>query len=150
MQKNNNVGYRTFSAKAEDVKKDWYIVDAEGKTVGRLATEVARVLRGKHKPIFTSHVDTGDFVVVINAGKIKMTGKRESQKEYFRNTLYPGGARFEKFAELRGTRPERIVEYAVKGMLPKNTLGRATGMKLKVYAGTDHPHAAQQPKVLTF
>jgi large subunit ribosomal protein L13 len=150
VDKKNNVGFKTYSAKQADVKKDWYIVDAEGKTVGRLATEVARVLRGKHKPMFTPHVDTGDFVVVINAGKIKMTGKREEQKEYYRNTLYPGGARFEKFGQLIGTRPERIVEYAVKGMLPKNTLGRATGMKLKVYAGSEHPHAAQQPKVLNF
>lgn len=139
---------RTYSAKQGEVKRDWYIVDADGKTVGRLATEVARVLRGKHKATFTPHIDTGDFVVVINAGKIKMTGKRMDQKEYYRNTLYPGGARFEKFKDLLVKHPDRIVEYAVKGMLPKTSLGKKIGMKLKVYAGMDHPHAAQQPKQL--
>jgi large subunit ribosomal protein L13 len=149
VDKRDKVSFRTYSAKDSDVKKDWYIVDAEGKTVGRLATEVARVLRGKHKTMFTPHVDTGDFVVVINAGKVKLTGKRESQKEYFRSTLYPGGARFEKFGELISTRPERVIEYAVKGMLPKNSLGRKVGMKLKIYAGAEHPHAAQQPKTLS-
>lgn len=149
MDRKDKVSLRTYSAKVGEVKKDWYICDAEGKTVGRLATEVARILRGKHKPTFTPHVDCGDFVIVTNASKIKMTGKREDQKEYYHNTLYPGGARFEKFKVLLGTRPDRIVESAVKGMLPKNTLGRAVGMKLKVYAGTDHPHEAQQPKTLT-
>ena len=139
---------RTYSAKAGEVTRNWYIVDADGQTVGRLASQVARVLRGKHKATYTPHIDTGDFVVVINAGKIKMTGKRMEQKEYYRNTLYPGGARFEKFGELINTRPDRIVEYAVKGMLPKTSLGKKIGMKLKVYAGTEHPHAAQQPKQL--
>jgi large subunit ribosomal protein L13 len=136
---------RTYSAKESEVTRNWHIVDADGQTVGRLATQVARLLRGKHKPTFTPHVDTGDFVVVINAGKIKMTGKREDQKEYYRNTLYPGGARFSKFKEVRATNPDRIVEHAVKGMLPKNSLGKQVGMKLKVYAGAEHPHAAQNP-----
>jgi large subunit ribosomal protein L13 len=139
---------RTYSAKAGEVKRDWFIVDAEGQTVGRLASQVARVLRGKHKATYTPHIDTGDFVVVINAGKVKMTGKRMDQKEYYRNTLYPGGARFEKFKDLLGKHPDRIIEYAVKGMLPKTSLGKKIGMKLKVYAGTEHPHEAQQPKQL--
>jgi large subunit ribosomal protein L13 len=145
---NKSTSFKTYSAKPGEVKSSWYIVDAEGQTVGRLATRIARVLRGKHKPQFTPHTDTGDFVVVVNAEKIKLTGKRELQKEYYRNTLYPGGARFEKFLDVRASRPERIIEHAVKGMLPKNTLGRKLGMKLKVYAGTEHPHAAQQPKTL--
>lgn len=149
-KKKNTYALDTYTAKDGEVKRDWYIVDAEGQTVGRLATEVARVLRGKHKVEFTPHVDTGDFVVVINAGKIKMTGKREDQKEYFHSTLYPGGARFAKFKDVREKHPDRIVESAVKGMLPKNTLGRKVGMKLKVYAGAEHPHAAQQPKTLSF
>ncbi len=136
---------RTRSTKQDEVIKKWWIVDADGKTVGRLATEVARLLRGKHKPTFTPHVDTGDFVIVINAGKVKMTGKRMSQKEYYHNTLYPGGARFEKFTDLIGTKPERIIENAVWGMIPKGTLGRATYSKLKVYAGSEHDHQAQQP-----
>jgi large subunit ribosomal protein L13 len=144
----NEKTLRTYSAKAGEVKRDWYIVDAEGQTVGRLASQVARVLRGKHKATYTPHIDTGDFVVVINADKVKMTGKRMDQKEYYRNTLYPGGARFEKFKDLIVTHPDRIIEYAVKGMLPKTSLGKKIGMKLKVYAGTEHPHAAQQPKQL--
>ena len=148
MDRKDKVSLRTYSAKDSDVKKSWWIVNADGKTVGRLATEVARILRGKHKPTFTPHVDCGDFVIVTNAGKIKMTGKREDQKEYYHNTLYPGGARFEKFKVLRDTKPDRIVESAVKGMLPKTSLGKSIGMKLKVYAGTEHPHEAQQPKTL--
>lgn len=148
MSTKNEKTLRTYSAKAGEVTRDWYIVDANGQTVGRLASQVARVLRGKHKATFTPHIDTGDFVVVINAGKVKMTGKRMDQKEYYRNTLYPGGARFEKFNDLIVKHPDRIVEYAVKGMLPKTSLGRKIGMKLKVYAGAEHPHAAQQPKQL--
>jgi large subunit ribosomal protein L13 len=136
---------RTYSAKEGEVKRNWHIVDASGQTVGRLATQVARLLRGKHKATFTPHVDTGDFVVVINAAEIKLTGKREDQKEYYRNTLYPGGARFEKFKDVRSKNPDRIIEHAVKGMLPKNSLGKRIGMKLKVYAGAEHPHAAQNP-----
>lgn len=144
----NTYSIRTYSAKEGEIKRDWYIVDADGQTVGRLATKVASVLRGKHKVSFTPNADTGDFVIVVNAGKIKMTGKREDQKEYFHNTLYPGGARFAKFKDLRTNHPDRIIESAVKGMLPKNTLGRSIGMKLKVYAGAEHPHEAQQPKVM--
>lgn len=147
-KKTNTYALKTYSAKDGELKKEWYIVDAEGQTVGRLATHVASVLRGKHKPTFTPHVDTGDFVVVINAGKIRLSGKREDQKEYYHNTLYPGGARFTKFKDMRSKHPDRIVELAVKGMLPKNSLGRRNGMKLKVYAGAEHPHAAQQPKSL--
>ncbi len=149
-KKKNTYALKTYSAKEGEIKRDWYVVDAEGQTVGRLATEVARVLRGKHKPQFTPHIDTGDFVVVINAEKVKLTGKREDQKEYYHNTLYPGGARFAKFKDLQVSHPDRIIESAVRGMLPKTSLGKSLGMKLKIYAGTDHPHAAQQPKTLQF
>jgi large subunit ribosomal protein L13 len=121
-------------------------VDAAGQTVGRLATQVATLLRGKHKPSFTPHVDTGDFVIVINADKIQLKGKRTEQKEYFHNTGYPGGGRMRSFKQLIQTKPEEVVELAVKGMLPKNSLGRTIGRKLKVYAGGEHPHSAQQPK----
>lgn len=147
MAKREDSFQRTFSAKEGEIEKKWHLVDAEGQTVGRLATQVARLLRGKHKSAFTPHVDTGDFVVVINADKVKLTGKRMDQKEYYHNTLYPGGARFERFKDMLATKPQRIIERAVKGMLPKNSLGQKTYMKLKVYAGTDHPHAAQQPQV---
>ncbi len=148
MDRKDKLSLRTYSAKEGENKKSWYIVDADGQTVGRLATEVARVLRGKHKAVFTPHIDTGDFVVVINAAKVKMTGKRMDQKEYYHNTLYPGGARFDKFKDVRAKNPDRIIESAVKGMLPKSSLGKAVGMKLKVYSGSEHPHEAQQPKVL--
>ena len=148
MDNKDKLSLRTYNAKNGEIKKCWYIVDADGQTVGRLATEVARVLRGKHKAAFTPHIDTGDFVVVINAEKVKLTGKRMDQKEYYSNTLYPGGARFAKFKDVRAKHPDRIIESAVKGMLPKNSLGKSVGMKLKVYAGSEHPHAAQQPQVL--
>ncbi len=148
MDKKDKLSHRTYNAKEGEIKKDWYIVDADGQTVGRLATEVARVLRGKHKATFTPYIDMGDFVVVINAEKVKMTGKRMEQKEYYHNTLYPGGARFAKFKDVRANHPDRIIESAVKGMLPKSSLGKKVGMKLKVYSGTSHPHEAQQPKVL--
>jgi large subunit ribosomal protein L13 len=148
VDRKDKLSLRTFSAKDGEIKKGWYIVDADGQTVGRLATEVARVLRGKHKASFTPHIDTGDFVVVINAEKVKLTGKRMDQKEYYHNTLYPGGARFAKFKDVRAKNPDRIIESAVKGMLPKNSLGKKVGMKLKVYSGAEHPHAAQQPKTL--
>ena len=144
-KKTDNI-LKTKFAKNGEVEKKWLVVDAEGQTVGRLATKVASLLRGKHKPFFTLHVDTGDFVIVINAGKVKLTGKRMDQKEYYHNTLYPGGARFEKFKDVKATKPEMIIESAVRGMLPKNTLGRETFMKLKVYAGAEHPHEAQMPK----
>lgn len=148
VSKNPENVLRTKSTKQEEVDHKWFVVDAAGQTVGRLATKVASILRGKHKPTFTPHIDTGDFVIVVNASQIKMTGKRMEQKEYYHNTLYPGGARFAKFEDVITTRPERIVESAVWGMLPKNSLGRKTFKKLKVYAGTEHEHAAQQPQVL--
>lgn len=136
----------TKSVRKEDAVHEWWVVNAEGQTVGRLATQVARILRGKHKPCFTPHVDCGDFVVVINADKVVLTGKRPEQKEYFHNTGYPGGGRLRPFKELIKSRPQEVVELAVRGMLPKNPLGRKVGKKLKVYAGTEHPHTAQQPK----
>jgi len=141
--------FRTRATKQEEVDRKWHIVDAAGQTVGRLATQVATLLRGKHKATFSPHVDTGDFVIVINANQVKLTGKRMEQKEYYHNTLYPGGARFAKFRDLQAQHPERIIEEAVKGMLPKNSLGRKTFKKLKVYGGADHEHAAQQPQVFT-
>ncbi|GAA3909328.1 50S ribosomal protein L13 [Litoribacillus peritrichatus] len=139
---------KTFSAKPETVKRDWYVVDAQGKTLGRLATEVASRLRGKHKPEYTPHVDTGDYIVVVNAEQIQVTGKKSADKMYYRHTGYPGGMRSMNFAELIDRKPEMVIEKAVKGMLPKNPLGRAMFSKLKVYAGAEHPHAAQQPQEL--
>lgn len=140
---------KTFMAKGETVKRDWYIVDADGKTLGRLATEVARRLRGKHKPEFTPHVDTGDYIVVINAAKVHTTGNKLQGKIYWRHTEYPGGIRQTTLEKLLATHPERVIEKAVKGMLPKGPLGYANFRKLKVYAGAEHPHTAQQPQVLT-
>jgi large subunit ribosomal protein L13 len=134
--------------KTEEVERTWYVVDAAGKTLGRVASEVARVLRGKHKPQFTPNFDVGDFVVVINAEQVKLTGKRTELKELYHNTGYPGGARFRSVKELLQTRPEHVFEHAVKGMLPHNRLGRRIIKKLKVYRGPNHPHAAQQPQVL--
>jgi large subunit ribosomal protein L13 len=135
--------------KSQDSPQKWHLVDAEGKTLGRLATQVARLLRGKHKPQFTPNADLGDFVIVVNASRIKMTGKRTELKEYFHYTGYPGGATFEKFQDLLRTHPERVFEHAVKGMLPHNRLGRQIIKKMKVYAGPEHPHKAQQPEPLT-
>ena len=139
---------KTVSMRAEDVRRSWYVVDAEDKTLGRLATEVARRLRGKHKPEYTPHVDTGDYIVVINAGKVRVTGAKTTDKIYYRHSGYPGGIKARSFAQLRDTHPERIIETAVKGMLPRNPLGRAMLKKLKVYAGGEHPHSAQQPELL--
>jgi large subunit ribosomal protein L13 len=139
---------KTFSAKAHEVKRDWFVVDATGKVLGRLATEVARRLRGKHKAEFTSHVDTGDNIIVINADKIRVTGRKASDKMYHRHTGYPGGLKSISFEKLIEKKPEKVIELAVKGMLPKNTLGREMFRKLKVYAGADHPHTAQQPQIL--
>ena len=139
---------KTFSAKSHEVERGWYLLDAENKTLGRLATEVARRLRGKHKPEYTPHVDTGDFIVVINAEKLVVTGRKATQKIYYRHTGYPGGLKETTFEKLIQRKPESVLELAVKGMLPKNPLGRAMFKKLKVYAGTEHPHAAQQPVVL--
>ena len=138
----------TFMANPATVERKWYVVDAEGKTLGRLAAEVAKVLRGKNKPTFTPHVDTGDHVVVLNADKVVLTGKKLVQKTYFRHSGYPGGTTFTTAGKMLETRPERVVEMAVKGMLPKNSLGRKMFTKLKVYAGAEHPHAAQMPEVL--
>ena len=139
---------KTFSAKPETVKRDWYVIDAENKVLGRLSTEIARRLRGKHKPEYTPHVDTGDYIVVINAEKVAVTGNKEKGKNYYRHTGYPGGLKTTTLEKQRAEHPERIIETAVKGMLPKNSLGRAMYRKLKVYAGAEHQHTAQQPKVL--
>ena len=138
----------TFSAKPHEVRRDWYLVDASGKVLGRLAAEIARRLRGKHKPVFTPHVDTGDYIVVINAGKLRITGNKAQAKTYYRNSTYPGGIYATSFAKMQGRFPTRALEIAVKGMLPKGPLGYALFKKLKVYAGGDHPHAPQQPKAL--
>ncbi|AJR07414.1 50S ribosomal protein L13 [Photobacterium gaetbulicola] len=139
---------KTFVAKPETVKRDWYVVDAEGKTLGRLATEIASRLRGKHKPEYTPHVDTGDYIVVINAEKVAVTGAKRTDKMYHHHTGYIGGLKSISFDKLLDKKPEMIIETAVKGMLPKGPLGRAMYRKLKVYAGAEHNHAAQQPKVL--
>ena len=139
---------KTISAKAHEVKRDWFIVDAEGKTLGRLASQIAIRLRGKHKPIYTQHVDTGDYVVVINADKITVTGNKATDKIYYRHSEFPGGMRETTFEKLIVRKPRDVLEIAVKGMLPKNPLGREMFRKLKVYAGTKHPHEAQQPQVL--
>ena len=138
----------TVSAKPAEVKRDWYVVDAEGKTLGRLATEIARRLRGKHKPEYTPHVDTGDYIVVVNAEKVHVTGNKRSDKMYYRHSGFPGGLKEASFDKMVQTFPERTIELAVKGMLPKGPLGRAMYTKLKVYAGAEHPHQAQQPKEL--
>ena len=139
---------KTVSAKAETVKRDWYVVDATDKTLGRLASELATRLRGKHKPVFTPHVDTGDYLVVINAEKVATTGRKLSDKQYHRFTGYIGNLKTTSLRDLLATHPERVLEIAVKGMLPKTPLGRAMFKKLKVYKGSEHPHTAQQPKAL--
>lgn len=139
---------KTFSAKPKEVQRDWYLVDASGKTLGRLASEIARRLRGKHKTIYTPHVDTGDYIVVVNAGKIRVTGRKLIQKRYYRHTGYPGGIKSLTLEQLLEKAPERAIESAVRGMLPKNPLGRAMFRKLKIYVGTEHPHTAQQPQLL--
>ncbi|MEM1128821.1 MAG: 50S ribosomal protein L13 [Bacteroidota bacterium] len=141
--------FKTYSAKAGDVERTWYVIDADQAVVGRLASEVARILRGKHKPMYTPHVDTGDFVIVVNADKARFTGGKETEKQYFKHTGYPGGVKQRTPAEMREKRPTFIVENAVKGMMPKGPLGRQMLKKLKVYAGPDHPHAAQQPETLS-
>ena len=136
---------KTYYAKPNEVERTWYVIDATDQVLGRLAVKAATILKGKHKPQYTPHVDTGDFVIIINADKIRLTGTKASQKEYYHHTGHPGGRTKETFQEAMEKHPERVIERAVKGMLPKNTLGRAQGMKLKVYAGPDHPHAAQKP-----
>ena len=137
---------KTYQATAQDRERDWYVVDAEGKTLGRLATQIADVLRGKRKPTYTPHVDVGDFVVVVNAEKIRVTGKKREDKLYYRHSGYPGGIRSRTLGEMLERRPEEVIRSAVKGMLPRTRLGRAQLRKLKVYAGPDHPHAAQKPE----
>jgi len=137
-------------AKPAEIQRAWYVLDAAGKPLGRLATEAARILRGKHKPIFTPHIDTGDFVIVINAEKTVLTGNKLNQKRLYHHSGYPGGLKSVLYKDLMATRPVLAVEKAVKGMLPHNRLGRATGKKLKVYAGSEHPHAAQQPQKWDF
>lgn len=142
--------YSTKSFKKEDVQQKWYVIDANGKTLGRLATKIASMLRGKTNPKFTSHSDTGDFVVVVNAEKVKVTGRKAETKVYFHYTGYPGGATYTKYKELIEKKPEAVIEHAVKGMLPKNRLGARLFTKLKVYAGSEHPHTAQKPTVVEF
>lgn len=138
----------TVSATPQTIRQDWFLVDADGKTLGRLATEIARRLRGKHKPLYTPHMDTGDYIVVVNAEKVRVTGRKLTDKLYQHHTGYIGGLRTETFADRIARRPTLVLEQAVKGMLPKNPLGRAMFSKLKVYAGTEHPHTAQQPQAL--
>ena len=139
---------KTLSAKPETVTRDWYVVDAAGKTLGRLSTEIARRLRGKHKPEYTPHVDTGDYIVVINASQVRVTGNKSSDKMYYSHTGFPGGIKSINFEKLVDKAPEQVIQKSVKGMLPKGPLGRAMFKKLKIYAGAEHPHAAQQPKEL--
>ncbi len=137
----------TYMAKPNEVERKWYVIDAAGQRLGRLASEIAIILRGKHKPEYTPHVDTGDFVIVINASQVVLTGKKLDNKIYYHHSNYPGGLKATKARDLLKNKPERMIELAVKGMLPKGTLGRMQGMKLKVYAGNEHPHAAQKPEV---
>ena len=139
---------KTYAPKPGDIEHSWFVVDATDLPLGRLASEVATLLRGKHKPTFAPHVDGGDFIIVVNAEKVAVTSDKSQTKIYYRHSGYPGGIKAETFDRLRERRPEAIIERAVRGMLPKNKLGRQTGRKLKVYAGPDHPHAAQQPKAL--
>ena len=141
---------KTFMASPATIDRKWYVVDAEGMTLGRLASEVAKVLRGKNKAIFTPHIDTGDYVIVVNAEKIKVTGKKLEQKIYYNHSDYVGGMKETTLKEMLAKHPERVIEHAVKGMLPKGPLGRAMIKKLFVYAGPEHPHAAQKPEELTF
>ena len=140
----------TFMAKPAEIERKWYIIDAAGRPLGRTASEAARILRGKHKPIFTSHIDTGDFVIIINADQAILTGKKLDQKMYYHHSGYPGGLKEVKYKDLMAKKPVLAVEKAVKGMLPHNSLGRATAKKLKVYAGSEHPHAAQKPEIWEF
>ena len=139
---------KTFSAKSHEVKRDWFVVDATNKVLGRLASEIAKRLRGKHKVTFTPHVDTGDYIVVVNAEKLRVTGDKAEQKVYYRHSNYPGGIYSATYSKLHARFPGRVLEKAVKGMLPKGPLGYAMLKKLKVYAGSDHPHSAQQPQTL--
>ena len=141
---------KTYAVKASEIEREWYVVDAEGQTLGRLASEVAKILRGKHKPIFSPHLDTGDFVIIVNAGRVVTTGNKLNDKMYYRHSGYPGGLKSMNLETLLLRHPTRALYFAVRGMLPKNRLGRQMIKKLKVYAGSKHPHAAQKPKVLEF
>jgi len=141
---------KSFIAKPQEVERKWYVIDAEGKTLGRLASETASILRGKKKPIFTPHVDTGDYVIIINAEKVEVTGKKRKEKIYKHHTGYPGGLREITFEKLQAQKPEEIIRHAVKGMMPNGKLGRQMYKKLKVYAGQEHDHAAQQPEVWNY
>ena len=141
---------KTISVREQDVQRDWYVIDAQGQTLGRLATQVATLLRGKHKPQFTPHVDCGDYVIVVNAEKIHVTGNKMSQKIYYRHSGYPGGVKTASYREIMEKKPEFAIHNAVKGMLPKNRLGRKLIKKLKVYTGESHPHSAQKPETLSF
>ncbi|WP_031517155.1 50S ribosomal protein L13 [Desulfofalx alkaliphila] len=141
---------KTFMAKPEEVQRKWYVIDAQGKTLGRLATEAARILRGKHKPTYTPHVDTGDHVIVINAEKVVLTGNKLQQKKYYRHSGYPGGLKATPYSEMMKKKPETVVEKAIFGMMPHNRLGAKAAKKLKVYRGAEHPHQAQQPEEWKF
>ena len=136
----------TYSVRASEIVQDWYVADAEGQILGRLASDIASVLKGKRKPTYSTHLDVGDHVVVINAEKVRVTGRKRDDKMYFRHSLYPGGHTLTRFRDLQAQKPEEVIRLAVKGMLPKNRLGRAMIKKLKIYAGTEHPHEAQQPR----
>jgi large subunit ribosomal protein L13 len=146
----NHATMKTLTPKASEIERQWWLVDAAGKPLGRIATEIARILRGKHKPIYTPHLDTGDYVVVLNASQVILTGNKADQKTYFTHSGFMGGEKHIPFKDMLRRRPERIIELAVKGMLPKNALGRQMRKKLKVYPGEDHPHQGQQPRPLEF
>jgi large subunit ribosomal protein L13 len=140
---------KTHSVKAGEIRRDWFVLDAQDKVLGRVASQVAQVLKGKHKPIYSPHLDTGDHVVVVNVEKIRLTGRKTEKKQYFSHSMYPGGLAWTSFREMQDKKPDRVLFLAVRGMLPKNSLGRAMIKKLKIYAGPEHPHAAQSPKSLT-
>jgi large subunit ribosomal protein L13 len=140
---------KTHAVKADEIRRDWFVFDAEDKVLGRVASQVAQILKGKHKPIYSPHLDTGDHVVIVNVEKIKVTGKKQDKKRYFSHSMYPGGVTWTSYREMSDVKPEKVLFLAVRGMLPKNSLGRAMIKKLKIYAGPNHPHAAQSPKSLT-
>lgn len=140
---------KTFSAKEHEVQREWFVIDAAGQTLGRMVSRVAMILRGKHKPEYTPHVDTGDYVVIVNASKVRVTGNKEEGKVYYRHSGYPGGIKSQTLSEKRAKDPESIIQLAVKGMLPRGPLGRAMAKKLKVYPNTDHPHQAQEPRAIS-
>ena len=140
---------KTHAVKADEIRRDWFVFDAEDQVLGRVASQVATILKGKHKPIYSPHLDTGDHVVIVNVEKIRVTGKKQDKKKYFTHSMYPGGVTWTSFQEMSDTKPDRVLYLAVRGMLPKNSLGRAMIKKLKIYSGPQHPHAAQAPKSLT-